>query len=276
MKNYEVVGSDYGWLYVKKDEKIFKIPDQADVESWKSMSNCWSKDRKGLYCYSSKVYKKLYPIIDFSTLEIIAEIEPKITYFKDKNNVYIAANTYLEVIQNTELDSFEVIDMKKAIAKDFHYYYYFHRVIPFDYSKAQFLNDDYCIAGDKIYLYYTNEIVNADVESFKVLHENISKDKHNVYFRDQVIESADSATFHFLEGCINGEYYLECDNAFYAKDKNYGYFIRTIKPNVKIIKSKSIGNFHFKVINNEGYAFDDEYRYYFGERKKIKTIANQT
>lgn len=71
-----------------------------------------------------------------------------------------------------------------------------------------------------------------------------------------------------MDACIVGSY-LECDNEFYAKDDKQAYFIKTICDEVKIIKTKSTGDFQFKVVNGRGYAFDNQYRYYMGKRSKL-------
>ena len=53
-----------------------------------------------------------------------------------------------------------------------------------------------------VYFNYYNVMLNADIQSFKVLESkvgNVSKDKKYVYFRDKIVEEVDAETFVFLE-----------------------------------------------------------------------------
>jgi hypothetical protein len=113
----------------------------------------------------------------------------------------------------------------------------------------------------------------ADIQSFEVLQSeqvgNVAKDKNYVYFRDNIVDGADPGSFHFLEECFSGEYYRECDHTYYAKDKNHAYYVDSIDKAFKVIKTKSADQFHFKVIDELGYAFDGKYRYLFGKRKPV-------
>jgi len=94
------------------------------------------------------------------------------------------------------------------------------------------------------------------------------KYKNYVYYKNEVIKGADSLTFAFLENCLSDKipYYLNSDIGFYAKDKKKTYFISTPFM-AKVIKTKSLKEFRFQVIDEKGYAFDAQYKY---ERGKIK------
>ncbi|MCP2028309.1 hypothetical protein L1276_003479 [Flavobacterium sp. HSC-32F16] len=238
-------------------------------------------DNKFILCYESEVFKKFYKTIDFETFKIRdtnAEYDrdgfASTIYFTDKNHVYIqSAFTSFSIIEHAKPDDFKVIDIKKGYTFSNGNYFRHTDKMPFDLSKGKHLNNYHIQVEDKLYFGDVKLIENADLESFVIpypeLIENLALDKNHVFFKGEVIPEADSKTFKILDGCLNGTYYLECDNAFYAKDAKYAYFVRTISNEVKVIKTKSLNDFHFKVIDERGYAFDKEYSYYMGKRSKL-------
>lgn len=74
-----------------------------------------------------------------------------------------------------------------------------------------------------------------------------------------------------MEDCIADDSppYLECDIHFYAKDKNFAYFIN-VPFGFKIIKTKDLSNFRFIVRDGIGYGIDSNFYYEKGRRKKLK------
>ena len=230
--------------------------------------------------YESEVFKKFYKVIDFETFQIIAantETEDdyaSIIYFTDKKHVYLqSAFCSFCILEDAVPQDFKVIDVKNGYAFSNRNYYCHSDKMPFDYSKAKYLNDYYAIVGDKLYFGDTVLVGNVDITSFKIPHSkligNLGMDKNHVFFKGKIISNANPKSFKILETCLDGTYYIECDNVFYAKDDKQAYFIRTISNEVKIIKTKSLDEFHFKVIDERGYAFDKEYSYYLGKRTKL-------
>lgn len=132
--------------------------------------------------------------------------------------------------------------------------------------------------NNEIYFAF-REKINCDVETFQLVdsrenYKTVSKDKNYVYHKGKIVEDADSNTFHFLENCINKEKrprYTNCDIHYYAKDKNYAYFVNSPFA-IKKIKTKNIDSFNFKVVDSEGYAVDKMYTYHNGIRKRINKI----
>lgn len=238
-------------------------------------------DNKFILFYESEVFKKFYKTIDFETFKIEAtnaEHDPdgfaSTIYFADKSNIYLqSAFTAFTVIEDAKPADFKVIDIQKGYTFSNGNYYRHSDKMPFDFSKANYLNDYYAAAGDTLYFGDIVLVENADIESFKIpspeLIGNLGMDKNHVFFKGKIVPNANPETFKILETCLDGTYYLECDNAFYAKDDKQAYFVRTISDEVKIIKSKSLNDFHFKVIDERGYAFDKEYSYYMGKRTKL-------
>ncbi len=237
-------------------------------------------DNEFILFYESEVFKKLYKTIDFETFQIIAvnaETEDDYAstiYFADKNHVYLqSAFCSFCILEDAILQGFKVFDVQKGYAFSNGNYYRHSDKMPFDYSKAKYLNDYYAVADDKLYFGDTVLVENVDIESFTIPHleliGNLGMDNNYVFFKGKIIPDANPKTFKILETCLDGTYYLECDNAFYAKDDKQAYFVRTISNEVKIIKTKSLNDFHFKVIDERGFAFDKEYSYYMGKRTKL-------
>ncbi|WP_299610348.1 DKNYY domain-containing protein [uncultured Aquimarina sp.] len=265
-----------------KEFKIFRgIDYQTD---WKKLGYGYSKDKKQIYYYNTEYFKKYYKEIDFETFHIVerhAEKNPysvggeykETIYFADKNNVYV--NSYLcpfSIIEGISPKDLKLIDISKGYATDGANDYVFDQKLPYKIKNTKPINAVYLIANDIIYFGNTSPL-ECDAKSFELVHEavlNIAKDKNHVFYKDQIIEGADPKTFQFLDACIlpNKEYYQECDIDFYAKDSKQAYFISTPFM-TKIIKTKSLHNFRFEVIDGRGYAFDDIYRYDRGKRKKI-------
>jgi hypothetical protein len=238
-------------------------------------------DNKFILCYESEVFKKFYKTIDFETFKITATNAEydndgfaSTIYFTDKNHVYIqSAFTAFAILEDAKPNDFKVIDIKKGYTFSNGNYYRHNDKMPFDLSKAKHLNNYHIQVEDQLYFGDVKLIENVDLESFTIPHPdligNLALDKNHVFFKGNIVQEANPNTFKVLEGCLDGTYYLECDNVFYAKDDKYAYYIRTINEEVKVIKTKSLNDFHFKVMDERGYAFDKEYSYYIGKRTKI-------
>lgn len=237
-------------------------------------------DNSFILFYDSEVFKKFYKIIDFETFKIVAtnaktkEDFASTIYFGDKNHIFIqSAFISFSILENAIPDDFRIIEIAKGYSFSNGTYYLHSDKMPFDLSKAKHLNEYHILVEDKLYFGDVKLVENVDLASFVIpypeLIGNLAMDKEHVFFKGDIIQEADPKTFKVLETCLDGTYYLECDNAFYAKDNKYAYFIRTISSEVKIIKTKSLGDFYFKVIDERGYAFDKEYRYYMGKRTKL-------
>ncbi|NJM79663.1 MAG: hypothetical protein HC854_08715 [Flavobacterium sp.] len=147
--------------------------------------------------------------------------------------------------------------------------------MPFKIKEAFiFEGGSYQKVNNEIYFAFRQKI-SCDAATFKLVdnrecYKTVFKDKNHVYYKGEIVIDADPNTFHFLENCINENKrprYVDCDIHYYAKDKNHAYFVNS-PFEIKKIKTKDIEGFDFKVINAEGYAFDKNYIYYKGKRKK--------
>jgi hypothetical protein len=286
--DYEIIDThtEWGWKYVRvKHNFIVKMPEQAHMQSWEALSQTWSKDRKGLYLNNSKVYSKMYDQIDFPTLKVLeVELKPynegpdnhgfeeENIYFVDKNHVYV--NSYMcefSIVSGANPNTFQVTDVAKGFGTDGDRDFWYSDVLPYRLRDAETINDQYVRVNNRIYCGYLTQ-VECDTDTFEIIHprvSNIARDKNHVFFKNDIIEGADAATFQFLEACVAQDrpYYSDGDIDFYATDNKRAYFVSTpflIKP----INTKSLANFHFKIIDDEGFAFDDQYVYTRGRRKK--------
>lgn len=271
-----------------KDElgNQFEIFRGKDYETdWEKLGYGYAKDKTKIYKYDKVVFKEYYSNIDFDTFRIVegytekskynpANENVKTVYFADKNKVYI--DGYCEgisVIEGIHPKDFKIIDIKNEYVTNGKEDFVFNRKLPYRLKDMETINSVYVKSNGTVYFWNTNVVASCDTNSFELVNDaviNIAKDKNHVYYKDKIIEGANPETFHFLEGCINTNrtYYQNWDIDFYAKDKRHAYFIST-PFHVKVLKTNSLDNFRFKVIDKKGYAFDNTYQYYRGVRKKI-------
>jgi len=230
-------------------------------------------DNQMILHFDSEVYRKFYPIIDFDTLEIIASNGSTFHYFKDRHHVYV--ESYMNrfaILPEANPSDFQILDFEKGRTNSGANDYLFERRLPYRFVAYEPLAELYQKVGTQIFFDYSNELLGVDANTFAVLYpeevKNVAKDKNHVYFRNQVVEDADAASFHFLSACFNSEYYREQDHTYYAKDKNQAYYVDTVRKSFKVIRTHNLTNFHFKVVDGLGYALDGQYQYLFGKRKK--------
>ncbi|GAA4442305.1 hypothetical protein GCM10023091_28860 [Ravibacter arvi] len=161
-------------------------------------------DNQFILQFDRKVYRKHYPVIDFSSFEIIASNGSGFHYFRDKNHVYIDSymNTFA-VLPGADPDSFQILDFKNGRSTSAEHDYLFDQKLPHRFSEYEHLSGLYQRVGNTIYFNHVGEVAGADPATFEVLHGdkvgNAARDKHHVYFREHIVEEADAETFHFLE-----------------------------------------------------------------------------
>ncbi len=264
-----------------KDEfgKIRKILRGVDYDlEWIKLSDEYAKTGKSILRFTDPCFQKFYKIIDFETFEVLQSNNKNTTYFKDKNHVYLESymNGFL-VLENANPTNFKVLDIEKGFAASNSTDYWYNQKIPFRLKDAFLFENDFLYqkVENKIYFVF-NEEIDCDASTFQLVdkrerYKTVFKDKNHVYHKGKIIEDADATTFHFLENCINEDKrprYTNCDIHYFAKDKNYAYFVNS-PFEIKKIKTKDLAGFDFKVVDSEGYAFDSNYTYYRGKRKKL-------
>ncbi len=267
---------DYVILDLAWDRQTIRDSEGAILEllrgkdydlDWVKMGESFAKFEKMIFRHETPCFQNFKKNIDFETFEIVATNENSTHYFKDKSNVYLKYYNQEYILEGANPNTFRILDIEKGLATDTTRYFYFEKIIPFDLSKATILNDFYTLSDDTIFFCF-QEIAGANSDSFMVLRENLGKDKNHVYFKKEIVDGADCETFHILKGCVNSEYYEGMGYTFYAKDKLMAYFIDATSKTIKPIKSKSLSEFRFEIIDEKGYCIDNEYRYYFGKRYK--------
>ena len=228
-------------------------------------------DNQMIVHFDSDVFGKFYHLIDFPSFEVIKSNGSTFHYFKDKNYVYLESymNRFTP-LANANPANFHILDFEKGMANSGNNDYVFDQLLPHRLDAYEPISAYYQKLGNRIYCAYTHELIAVDAASFEVLYpdqvQNVAKDKNHVYFRNEVVGGADAESFAFLEACFNSGYYREQDHIYYAKDKNTAYYVDTIAKAFKVIRSKDIADFGFKVVDELGYAFDGKYTYLFGKR----------
>lgn len=225
--------------------------------------------------FDREVYRKFYPTIDFASFQIVESNGSTFHYFRDKNHVYLESfmNPFTILPEANPAD-FKILDFKNGIASSNDHDYVFDQKVPYRLKEAKALSEYYQQVNDKIYFNYCKEVKGVDPKTFEVLYgesvKNVAKDKNHVYFRELIVNEADAETFQFLDACFTHTYYRECDHTYYAKDKNYAFYVDTIDKAFKIIKTKSLDQFRFEIVDELGYGIDDRYQYLFGKRSSLK------
>ena len=154
--------------------------------------------------------------------------------------------------------------------------YWYGVKIPFRLADAViFEGGIYQKVGNQVFFSFVNKL-DCDADTFEIVdkrehHKTVFKDKNHIYHKGKILEGANPKTFHFIENCINDElrpYYYNCDIHYYAKDDQYAYFVDSVN-SIKIIKTKDVDGFDFKVVDSRGIAFDKNYEYHRGVKKRI-------
>lgn len=278
------MNSDYIILDIEWDHQIIKDSSgkkgklirgvDYDIH-WKKLGEGYSKNEKAIFIYSDKCFQKFYKTIDFPSFQLV-KANKNTFYFKDKDNVYL--NSYMNnfgILENANPADFKVIDIENGFSTSGKYDYNYNEKMPFCIKDAYiYEGGSYQKVNNEIYFAFRKKI-HCDPDTFQVIdtrewYKTVFKDKNHVYHKGEIITDADPNTFHFLENCINDNKrprYTDCDIHYYAKDKNFAYFINS-PFEIKKIKTKDIEGFDFKVVDSVGYAFDKFYEYMRGIKKK--------
>lgn len=209
--------------YYRDKNNIYYEGKKLDVDrkTFEVLNERYSKDKNYLY-YNNEIVKGL----DIKTFKIVSQDSEKINFFKDKNHLY---NEYAEIMENIYAKTFEILKDEKYKDKNGIYRYVSNRFyIDFesmDSKSYEKLGGAYVKYKNNIY-WYNVRIKNADVNSFKILDDNMSyaKDRNHIYNGSEEIESSlsgkieDPETFEFL---TNGISYV----SLYGKDKYNVYYI---------------------------------------------------
>jgi hypothetical protein len=229
-------------------------------------------------------------LMDAPTLKLLAkfpipsrysdESESAIYYYADQRRIYIdTPGHFIDELPGANPNDFRIFEQDSPrFSCSGEQFYYQASPIPYDPRAATLLGGYYVRHIDKIYHWFTDEVVGADAATFTVLHGDVvghvAKDARYVYFRDAIVDGADPSTFTFLPTCVAEDraYYCNWDVCFYAKDQHRAYWVCTTADEIKPILSKSLDRFSFYVDPNRneyGFARDDLYEYNAGVRKRL-------
>ena len=112
------------------------------------------------------------------------------------------------------------------------------------------LPEEYKIKADGVY--YKDELIEeADIATFEYIEYRYAKDKNNIYYLGERVKNIDRLTFEYL-------------GKGYAKDKNYVYysFMKGLDSEVGIIKEADMETFEYL---DNFYAKDKDHVYELGE-----------
>lgn len=278
-EKYIVIDIEWDHQIIEYDDgKKGKLVRGLDYDtSWIKLGEGYAKREKEITFYNEKKFSKLYPIIDFPSFELIESYNTTTNYFKDNNYVYIESYMHrdLVILEDAIPSEFKIIDIKNGYSNSKSIDYCYDKKLPYRLKEVNLLGgNSYQKVGNEIYWSWINKM-ECDVDTFEIVdnreyHHTVYKDKNYVYHKGEILENINPKTFHFLEDCINEDkrpYYTNCDIHYYAKDDKFAYFVDSINK-VKLIKTKDLDGFGFKVVDGKGIAFDKYGEYYCG--KKIK------
>lgn len=281
-EEYEILEIEWDYQIILdsagKKKKLIRGIDYD--KTWIKLGEGFAKSGKEITFFNERKFSKQYNTIDFETFELIQSHQTSTNYFKDKNQVYVDSfmDRDFNILEDADPKDFKILDIAKGFATSGNTDYWYGVKIPFRLADADFLDGgSYQKVGDQIYFAFAN-IVDCDAATFEIVdnrehHKTVFKDKNHIFHKGKVVEDANPKTFHFLENCINDAlrpYYANCDIHYYAKDDHFAYFVDSVDK-IKKIKTKDLEGFDFKVVDDKGIAFDKDYEYYLGKRKKINT-----
>lgn len=278
--------TEYITLDVEWDHQIIKYTSGKKAKlirgvdydpTWVNLGKGFAKKGKEITFYNDRQFAKLYHSIDFPTFELIESYQTSTNYFKDKNHVYIDSymNRDFAILEDANPNDFKILDIKKGYATSQKIDFYYHSKLPFRLKDYHFFEGNvYQRVGNEIFWGLTTKI-ECDADTYELVdsreyHKTVFKDKNHIYHKGKIVENADPATFHFIENCIEETLrprYANQDIHYYAKDDQFAFFVDSID-GIKVIKTKDLEGFDFKVVDGEGYAYDKDYTYHIGKRKK--------
>lgn len=219
-------GQDEKTIQYAKDKKYIyineKIIAQADVASFELLTFPFAKDKDTVFKLDQ--VQTQWDVATFTVLEkkiIYTHVHyygngdcTEIHRFFLKDHHQVATDLFdseqwhksdFKLLSDADLATFEVLNM--PIAKDQFYVYNWEKKLEqFHAPSFEYINDGYY--KDRAAVYQSPPrfvpIKNAIPATFQRLEEDFAKDESSAYFREQIIEGADAASFEVIERKING------------------------------------------------------------------------
>ena len=224
---------------------------------------------KSILYYDIETFTSLKKTIDYNSFELTEAFEDKTFYFKDKNNVYVTSYMCTpSIIENAKPESFKIVNAARGIAYDGANYYWYNKVLPYDYSKAKWYNEYYVREGQKVF-FITEYVEVADADSFSIVWQNIGKDNNTLFFKGKIEAEVDIATFKMVPGCFDN-FHLDQSHTYYAFDQNNVYFVNTLSKGLKKLHKVKPPYFSVKIVDEKLYGISGKDVYFFGIKNKSK------
>lgn len=203
--------------------------ESADSKTFKSASGFLAKD-------SSNVFRsgKLVPNADPGTFKHLKHRFSNLNFYTDDQHVYYFEN----IVKDADPSTFEPIG--SYFFKDHRYAYFCsrkcHKIDGTDIETFRELPINSNWANDRVFAHDKNRVFfcaelkankpcsplpDSDPGSFEYIDKYFSKDKSNVFFKDELVKGADAATFEIFEADDHKGLYR-------ARDANRIYKIQRI------------------------------------------------
>ena len=223
ISSFDIIDKDY--LKDKNNVYYFwKVVEWANPNKFEILSSEYSKDENNIYYNWEKCNWA-----DYNTFDIIDEnyvkdknnisffgsivewidlnsytIMDSYSYIKDKDNVFVYVewefipNPWFKIIENVDIDSFELLEYNYS--KDKNNMYFENKILEWiDPHSYEFLDTHYIyLKSWKLVYMYWEKIKWADADSFEFLDSWYSKDKNNIFHRENILEWADYDSFEIL------------------------------------------------------------------------------
>ncbi len=230
---------------------------EADISSFKALSNKFGKDKNSVYYLGGKVND---PIIDKESFYVKTGDWMWHIGF-DKNNAYIFDRNVengkyrakATIIQGANPITFVQFD--QYFARDDKSYFFDNKMIDVHYATFKQINNFFHLDKNQAY-YHTYQLFNnfeVDVNSFNKIDENYAYDDKNIYYFAEYVKDRAEKKLQIIP---------------YSNFKNVEIFNKTyLRENDKVFyqgfQVKDVDIDSFEVLNEE-YAKDKKYVYFTG------------
>jgi len=206
----EIVIVDDNFLKIKS--KVYFYDEEvvgAQPDTFVALEYGFSRDKKAVFNNENKLSKLdpnnitiINPFIihDLNNLYYnqtllninVSQFEHLSEYIlKDENNVYFQDT----LIEGACALTYELCGT--FFQKDKLYVYHNSKRLNLTASQTVFKSEAFALDFERVY-YIDEEIIGADIASFEIIKDSLSKDKNHVYYRDKIINKADPATFKVM------------------------------------------------------------------------------
>ena len=250
--SFEIINHNYAKDNVSAYYRGYEI-EESDGKSFILLERDYSKDKNHVYICSNFLDGAKYYTKRATNIYLLKDEDPSQFMVLDE---YFAKGNLHAYFGHTPLNyshgpTFE--SLGGGYGKDKENVYHHFNILEANADSFRVLKIPlYAIDSEAVY-YDGYEITGSDAPTFKVLSQEMCKDKNNVYQHGKALPEIDAKTYE----CFSGSYY--------AKDKNHVYYI------TEIIEEADIETFIAK--KDSPYAKDKHNYYSWGEIEKPESIG---